>query len=264
MQEKEKHTLWKRKPVIILKSETEIKAMKASGKLASETLDFIAPHVKAGVSTLELDTLCHEFMVSRNAIPAPLNYRGFPKSVCTSINEVVCHGIPKEKDILKDGDIINIDVTTILEGFHGDTSRMFMVGSVSEAAKRLVETTKQCMYAGIDAVKIGNRIGDIGHAIQSLAESKGYSVVREFVGHGIGRIFHEEPQIFHYGKPRQGTRIEAGMVFTIEPMINEGVWRTKMLSDGWTAITADGKLSAQYEHTIAVHHDGNVEILTQS
>ncbi len=249
--------------MIKLKSETEIEAMRPAGKLAAQTLDFINDHIKAGVSTLQLDKLCHEFIISHGAIPAPLNYKGFPKSICTSINHVVCHGIPSEKDVLKDGDIINIDVTTIVDGYHGDTSRMYLVGQVSDQAKRLVETTKKCLQAGIDAVKIGSRVGDIGYAIQSLAESRGYSVVREFVGHGIGRIFHEEPQIFHYGKPRQGTRIEAGMVFTIEPMINEGVWRTKMLSDGWTAITADGKLSAQFEHTIAVHHDGTIEILTK-
>ncbi len=249
--------------MIILKSDAEIDAMRPSGKLAAQTLNMIEEYVKAGITTLELDEICHEFIIKNSAIPAPLNYRGFPKSICTSINHVVCHGIPSAKDKLKDGDIINIDVTTILDGFYGDTSRTFYVGDVSSKAQRLVECTRKCLELGIAAVKVGNRIGDIGHAIQTYAESCGYSVVREFVGHGIGREFHEDPQIMHYGEPGKGTRLQEGMVFTIEPMINEGHWKTKVKKDGWTAVTIDGGLSAQFEHTLAIRKDGSVEILTQ-
>ncbi len=248
--------------MIILKTDKEIDTMKKSGRLASQVLDMISEHIRPGISTLQLDTLCHDFIIRHGAIPAPLNYKGFPKSICTSVNEVVCHGIPEAKKILKEGDIINVDITTILEGYHGDTSRTFLVGKVSKAAQKLVEVTKECLELGISAVKIGNRIGDIGAAIQAHAEKNGYSVVKEFVGHGIGKIFHEDPQIFHYGTKGKGTRLEAGMTFTIEPMINEGNWKTKILRDGWTAITADGKLSAQFEHTLAIRNSGDVEILT--
>ena len=237
--------------MIHLKSEQEIKDMKASCQLAASVLDFIEPHVKAGVSTLELDKLCHDYIIKHDAIPAPLNYKGFPKSICTSVNDVVCHGIPNENDVLKNGDIINIDITTIFKGYHGDTSRTFFVGEVSESAKKLVERTKEAMERGINAVKIGGRIGDIGAAIQSYAESFGYGVVKDFVGHGIGKNFHEQPQIPHYGKAGSGARFKPGMVFTIEPMINEGDWRTDILDDDWTAITIDKSLSAQFEHTIA-------------
>lgn len=250
--------------MIVLKSDTEIDTMKKSCKLAAETLDFIAPYVVPGCSTLELDELCHRFIVESGAIPAPLNYRGFPKSICTSVNEVVCHGIPSPKKVLKEGDIINIDVTTILEGYHGDTSRMYFVGRVAPHAQKLVSVTKECLDLGIEAVRSGARIGDIGHAIQVHAERNGYGVVREFVGHGIGKSFHEDPQIFHYGESGKGMRLCEGMVFTIEPMINEGHWKTKLKRDGWTAVTVDGKLSAQFEHTIAIRSNGEVEILTQS
>jgi len=236
--------------------------MKASGRLAAQVLDMIEPHLKPGISTLEINDLCHDFIIAHEAIPAPLNYRGFPKSVCTSINEVVCHGIPERKQVLKDGDIINVDITTIVHGYHGDTSRTFLVGNVKDHARKLVKVTKECLDLGIAEVAVGKRIGNIGAAIQAHAEKNGYGVVREFVGHGIGKNFHEDPQIFHYGERDKGTRIQEGMVFTIEPMINEGHWKTKVKRDGWTAVTVDGKLSAQFEHTIAVRQDGSVEILT--
>lgn len=248
--------------MIILKSDAEIEAMKASCRLAAQTLVMIEPHVKAGITTLELNDICHEFIVKNGAIPAPLNYKGYPKSVCISINDVVCHGIPSSKVKLKDGDIVNIDVTTIVDGFHGDTSKTFLVGQVSEKASRLVAVTKECMERGINAVRAGGRIGDIGAAIEEHARAHNYQVVREFVGHGIGRTFHEDPQIVHYGQRGTGPRLEAGMVFTIEPMINEGHWKTKIKKDGWTAVTVDGGLSAQFEHTIAIRSDGTVEILT--
>ena len=248
--------------MIFLKSDQEIDAMRASGRLAAQVLTMIEPHVKAGVTTLELNDICHDYIVSRGAIPAPLNYKGFPKSICTSLNEVVCHGIPSSKTKLKDGDIINIDITTIVDGYHGDTSRTFLVGAVSEKARRLVKVTKECLELGINCVRPGARIGDIGAAIQGHAEKHGYSVVRDFVGHGIGKQFHEEPQIMHYGQKGTGSRLESGMVFTIEPMINEGHWRTKVKKDGWTAVTVDGILSAQFEHTLAIRSDGSVEILT--
>ena len=250
--------------MIHLKSEDEILAMKPSCKLAARVLDMIESHVIEGVSTLKLNNLCHEFILDHKAIPAPLNYMGFPKSICTSVNEVVCHGIPKKADILKNGDIINIDITTILDGYHGDTSRTFYVGTPSEEAKKLVEITKQSMHAGIDSVKLGGQIGDIGAAIQGLVEPKGYSVVESFVGHGIGKNFHEDPQIPHKGIRGRGVRFEPGMVFTIEPMINVGVFEVDVLEDKWTAVTRDGKLSAQFEHTLAIHEDGSVEILTVS
>jgi methionyl aminopeptidase len=249
--------------LIELKTDAQIDEMKESCRLAASVLDMIEPQVKAGVSTLEINDICHEYILKHDAIPAPLNYRGFPKSVCTSVNNVICHGIPNKNEVLKDGDIINIDITTILKGWHGDTSRTFFVGEPSEKAKKLVQVTEECMYKGIEAVAIGGRLGDIGHAIQTHAEGNGYSVVKEFVGHGIGQTFHEDPQVMHYGKAGKGERFEEGMVFTIEPMINEGHWKCKIKSDGWTAITVDNSLSAQFEHTLAIRSDGSVDILTK-
>lgn len=248
--------------LIYLKSDQEIDQMKAACQLGADTLDMISEYIKPGISTLELNDICHEFTLKHSATPAPLNYRGFPKSVCTSINDVVCHGIPSAKAKLKDGDIINVDVTPILDGFHGDTSRTFLVGNVSPKAKQLVKVTKECLDLGIDVVKVGGRVGDVGAVISQHAEKYKYAVVREFVGHGIGRNFHEDPQIPHYGKAGTGTRFEPGMVFTIEPMLNEGHWKTKIKKDGWTAVTIDGSLSAQFEHTIAIRQNGNVEVLT--
>lgn len=249
--------------MIHLKSDEEILAMRPSGKLAGEVLAMIEPYVKPGVSTEELNKKCHDFIIDHGAIPAPLNYKGFPKSICSSLNDVVCHGIPSKKDILANGDIINIDITTIVDGYHGDTSRTFFVGDVSPEAQKLVETTEESLRRAISIVKIGARLGDIGHTIQSYVEPLGYSVVRDFVGHGIGKEFHEDPQIMHYGKAGTGKRIQAGMVFTIEPMINEGTMHCEILEDGWTAVTEDGKLSAQFEHTIGVLSTGEVKILTK-
>ncbi len=248
--------------MIYLKTDAEIDQMRPAGALAGELLDMIGAYVKPGITTLELNDIVHEYTKNKGGTSAPLNYRGYPKSCCTSINDVVCHGIPSSKAKLKDGDIINIDVTPIVNGYHGDTSRTFLVGNVSEKASRLVQVTKECLDRGIAVVKEGARVGDIGYAIQSYAESLGYSVVRDFVGHGIGKVFHEDPQIFHYGEQGKGQRLERGMVFTIEPMINEGTFRTKVLKDGWTALTLDGGLSAQFEHTIAIRSDWTVEILT--
>jgi methionyl aminopeptidase len=251
--------------VIVLKSDAEIDAMRAAGQLSAAILDMIGEYVRPGVTTLELNDIVHEFTVKNGGIPAPLNYKGFPKSVCTSVNEVVCHGIPNAKQKLKEGDIINIDVTSIVDGYHGDTSRMYYVGTnIPPVARKLTECARQCLFKGIGVVKDGVRIGDIGAAIQAHAEANGFSVVREFVGHGIGKTFHEDPQIPHYGVAGKGARLQAGMVFTIEPMINEGHWKTKILRDNWTAITIDGGLSAQWEHTIAIKSDGRVVILTES
>ena len=237
-------------------------AMRKAGRLAAETLDFITPSIQPGTTTETLDRLCHDFIVERGAIPAPLNYRGFPKSICTSINHVVCHGIPSERK-LAEGDIINVDVTVILDGWHGDTSRMFYVGKPSVKAQRLVEATHRAMMAGIEAVRPGARLGDIGHAIQAVAEAERFSVVRDFCGHGIGRIFHDAPSVLHFGRPETGPELRAGMFFTIEPMINAGRFEVKVLDDGWTAVTRDRSLSAQFEHTIAVTDDG-FEIFTRS
>lgn len=246
---------------ILIKTPGEIEKMRISGRLAAEVLEMIEPYVKPGVSTDELNDLCHDYIVNeQRAIPAPLNYRGFPKSICTSINHQVCHGIPSAK-ALKNGDIVNIDITVIKDGYHGDTSKMFFVGEVSPHAKRLAKITQEAMYLGIEQVKPGATLGDIGRAIQQHAESNRYSVVREFCGHGIGKRFHEDPQILHYGKPGTGLTIEAGMIFTIEPMINIGKRHVKVLSDGWTAVTKDRSLSAQWEHTILVTDHGH-EILT--
>jgi len=250
--------------LIYLKSDQEIDDMKPAGQLAANLLDMIGDYVKPGVSTLELNDICHEYTISRGAVSAPLNYKGFPKSICTSINDVVCHGIPSAKTKLRDGDIINIDVTPIVNGYHGDCSRTFLVGNVSDKIKRLVKVTKECLDLAIAAVGAGVRIGDIGAVIQAHADKHKLAVVREFVGHGIGRQFHEDPQIPHFGKMGQGPRLEPGMVFTIEPMINEGHWKTKVKKDGWTAVTIDGSWSAQFEHTMAIRSDGRVEILTQS
>ncbi len=236
--------------------------MRNAGKLAAKCLDHITDFIKPGISTGEIDKICHEFQIKNNAIPAPLNYKGFPKSICTSINHVVCHGIPCEKQ-LKDGDIINIDVTPILNGWHGDTSRMFYVGNVKLKAKKLVEVTYEAMMRGIEVVKPGNTTGDIGYAIQSFVEKKNYSVVRDFCGHGLGKVFHDKPSILHFGEPGTGDILQEGMFFTIEPMINIGGFKVKILDDGWTAVSSDRSLSAQFEHTVGVTNDG-YEIFTLS
>jgi methionyl aminopeptidase len=246
-----------------IKNTEEIEKMRIAGRLASEVLDMIGNEVKAGVTTDQLNTICHNFIVNdQDAIPAPLNYRGFPKSVCTSINHVICHGIPSDK-VLKTGDIINIDVTVIKDGFHGDTSRMFYVGEPSIRARRICEISKECMDFGINLVKPGCQLGDIGHVIQQHAEKNGFSVVREYCGHGIGRVFHEDPQVLHYGRPGTGFTVKEGMTFTIEPMINAGKKETRLLGDQWTVVTKDRSLSAQWEHTILVTSNG-YEIMTQS
>ena len=237
--------------------------MRKAGKLAAETLDFITPHVMPGITTNALDKLCHDFIISQNAIPAPLNYRGFPKSICTSVNHVICHGIPNEK-ILQNGDIINIDVTVILDGWYGDTSRMYHVGDVGIKAKRLCQATYDAMMIGIEQVKPGAFFGDIGHAIQQYISKYKYSIVEDYTGHGIGRVFHDEPAVLHYGKQGSGAMIEEGMFFTIEPMINAGSKHTLLSKlDGWTVTTRDKELSAQFEHTIGVTKNG-FEIFTLS
>ncbi len=247
---------------VIIKNIDEIEKMRVAGKLAAQVLEMIEDHVNPGITTDELDKICHEYIVNvQNAIPAPLNYKGFPKSICTSVNHVVCHGIPGEKR-LKDGDIINIDITVIKDEFHGDTSKMFFVGSPSIKSKRLVDTTYDCLKLGISMVQPGMRLGDIGHAIQKLAENSNYSVVREYCGHGIGRGFHEDPQILHYGEPGTGIELVEGMTFTIEPMINAGNRQVKLLPDNWTVVTRDRSLSAQWEHTLVVTNNG-VEVLTR-
>lgn len=247
---------------VTIKNPEEIEKMRIAGRLASEVLLMIEPHVKAGITTEELDEICHNYIVNtQKAIPAPLNYRGFPKSICTSVNHVVCHGIPGNKK-LKNGDIINIDVTVIKDDFHGDTSKMFLIGNPSILAKRLVETTYECMRIGVEMVKPGVKLGDIGHAIQQHAEANNYSVVREYCGHGIGREFHEDPQILHYGDKGTGMVLEEGMTFTVEPMINAGKRHVKLLKDEWTVVTKDRSLSAQWEHTILVTK-GGFEVLTR-
>ncbi|MFY9179855.1 MAG: type I methionyl aminopeptidase [Venatoribacter sp.] len=248
---------------VTIKTADEIEKMRVAGRLAAEVLEMIAPYVKPGVSTGELDRICHEYIVNQQqAIPAPLNYHGFPKSICTSINHVICHGIPSDDKLLKKGDIINLDITVIKDGYHGDTSAMFLVGEVSPALQRLVKITQECLYLGIEMVKPGTRLGDIGHAIQTYAESNHYSVVREYCGHGIGKGFHEEPQVLHYGRPGTGLELKEGMIFTIEPMINLGTRFNRQLNDGWTVVTKDHKPSAQWEHTILVTADGH-EVLTR-
>ena len=255
-------------PKIQLKTETDIEMMRIAGRLASEVLDYITPFVKPGVTTGELDRLCHEYMVNvQGTIPAPLNYappgyRPFPKSVCTSVNHQVCHGIPGDR-VLKNGDVLNIDVTVIKDGYHGDTSRMFPVGETSIQAKRLSEVTFECMWLGIREVRPGAHLGDIGHVIQKHAEKSGFSVVREFCGHGIGKRFHEDPQVLHYGRPGTLEQLVPGMIFTIEPMINAGRREIREMADGWTIVTKDHSLSAQWEHTVLVTEDG-YEVLTTS
>ena len=247
---------------MIIKTKREVEKIRIAGKLASQVLDMITPYVVSGANTLELNDICHDFILNRqNAIPATLGYRGFPKSICTSVNQVICHGIPNEKKILRNGDILNIDVTVIKNGWFGDTSRMFFVGEPAPHAKRIVEVTRECLYKGIEVVKPGAHLGDIGYAIQKHAEDNYYSVVREYCGHGIGASFHEEPQILHYGNKGVGAEIVEGMTFTIEPMLNAGKATTKLKSDGWTVETKDGRLSAQWEHTIAVTKN-SCEILT--
>ena len=248
---------------VTINTAEDIAKMRVAGRLAAEVLEMIGDYVKPGVSTGELDRICHDHIVNeQKAIPAPLNYNGFPKSICTSVNQVICHGIPSDDKILKKGDIINIDVTVIKDGYHGDTSKMFMVGEVQPALDRLIRVTQESLYLAIDMVKPGVQLGDIGHAIQTYAESNHYSVVREYCGHGIGKVFHEDPQILHYGKPGTGMAIQEGMIFTIEPMINLGSRHNKLLKDGWTVVTKDRKASAQWEHTLLVTADG-VEVLTK-
>ncbi|NWG39835.1 MAG: type I methionyl aminopeptidase [Hydrogenophilaceae bacterium] len=253
---------------VTLKTPEEIEKMRVAGRLASEVLDYITPHVKPGVTTGELDRLCHDFMVNvQGTIPAPLNYTPpghvpYPKSICTSVNHQVCHGVPGDR-VLKNGDIVNLDITVIKDGWHGDTSRMFTVGEASIQAKRLIQVTYESMWVGIDRVKPGATLGDIGSAIQKYAEDHGYSVVREFCGHGIGSKFHEDPQVLHYGKPGTGMKLQPGMTFTIEPMINAGKKDIRQLADGWTIVTKDHSLSAQWEHTVLVT-DSGYEVLTLS
>jgi methionyl aminopeptidase len=246
---------------VTIKTANEIEKMRIAGRLAGEVLQMIRPHVKAGITTNELDQLCHDYIVNvQQAVPAPLNYRGFPKSICTSVNHVVCHGIPGEK-VLKKGDAVNLDITVIKDGFHGDTSKMFFAGEPTVAAARLARISHECMKVGIELVKPGIRLGDIGYAIQQHAESQHCSIVREYCGHGIGREFHEDPQVLHYGKPGTGLTLEPGMTFTIEPMVNAGKRYTKLLPDGWTVVTKDHSLSTQWEHTILVTDSGH-EVLT--
>lgn len=253
---------------VSIKNEIDIQKMRIAGRLASEVLDYITPYVKPGVTTEELDRLCHDYMVNvQKSIPAPLNYappghRPYPKSICTSVNHQICHGVPGPK-VLKNGDIVNLDITVIKDGYHGDTSRMFCVGEPSIQAKRLCDITYECMWLGIAKVKPGATLGDIGHAIQVHAEKHGFSIVREFCGHGIGTKFHEDPQVLHYGRPGMGLKLQAGMIFTIEPMVNAGKRDIKQLGDGWTIVTKDHSLSAQWEHTVLVTESG-YEVLTVS
>lgn len=246
---------------VSIKTPQDIEKMRIAGRLAAEVLEMLDEHVQVGVTTETLNQICHDYIVNvQKAIPAPLNYNGFPKSICTSVNHVVCHGIPNDKP-LKDGDIINIDITVIKDGYYGDTSKMYLVGNAPEWAQRLCRVTQECLYKAIELVRPGTRLGDIGAVIQQHAEKNGYSVVRDFCGHGIGTVFHEEPQVLHYGKAGTGLELKEGMTFTIEPMINLGRHETRILGDGWTAITKDRKLSAQWEHTLAVTADG-YEIFT--
>ncbi len=246
---------------ITIKTADEIDKMRVAGRLAAEVLEMVAPYVLPGVTTEELDQICHRHIVEvQQAIPAPLNYHGFPKSICTSVNHVVCHGIPGDRR-LKNGDIVNVDITVIKDGFHGDTSQMFVVGETSLKARRLVDTAYECLLVGMALVKPGARLGDIGAAIQTLAESRNFSVVREYCGHGIGRTFHEEPQVLHYGTAGTGVELQAGMTFTIEPMVNAGKRHVKLLGDNWTVVTKDRGLSAQWEHTVLVTDSGH-EVLT--
>ena len=246
---------------ISIKSPAEQEKMRVAGRLAAEVLDMIGDHVKPGVTTEELDKLCYDHITQiQKSIPANVNYRGFPKTICSSVNHVVCHGIPNDK-VLKSGDILNIDVTVIRDGYHGDTSRMYYVGKPALPAQRLAETCWEAMWRGIERVKPGARLGDIGHAIQTFVEDKNFSVVREYCGHGIGKVYHEDPQVLHYGEPDTGDELRAGMTFTIEPMVNAGKRHVRLLGDGWTVVTKDHSLSAQWEHTVLVTEKG-VEVLT--
>ena len=247
---------------ITLHSAEDFAGMRRAGQLAAETLDLITPHVRPGVTTAELDRICHEHILSQGAVPAPLGYRGYPKSICTSINHVVCHGIPGER-VLMDGDVINIDVTVILDGWHGDTSRMYVAGTASTKARLLLDVTYESLIRGIEVVKPGAALGDIGHAIQSYVERNRFAVVRDFCGHGIGRRFHEPPNVLHFGRPGEGPKLRPGMFFTIEPMVNAGRPEVKILDDGWTAVTRDRSLSAQFEHMVGVTETG-VEVFTYS
>ncbi|MCI0436219.1 MAG: type I methionyl aminopeptidase [Gemmatimonadetes bacterium] len=246
----------------VIKTREQIEGIREAGRVTARILDLLEDRIRPGITTEQINSWVHEETLAAGGIPAPLNYRGFPKSVCTSANQVVCHGIPREDEVLREGDIINVDVTTILNGCYGDASRMYLIGEVSAEAQKLVRVTRECLERGIAAVKPGGHAGDIGHAIQTHAEANGFSVVRDFVGHGTGIQFHEDPQILHYGEPHTGHPLLPGMVFTIEPMINAGDWRVRILDDGWTAITVDGSLSAQFEHTLAVTETG-ADILTQ-
>ena len=263
---KKKPSAARRENVSRLLASEQVEGMRAAGRLAAEILDAVAEVVRPGVSTLEIDRRVDELTRARGAISAPFGYRGhgappFPGHCCTSVNDVVCHGIPSASHVLREGDIVNVDVTPVLDGWHGDSSRTFLVGEPSPKARRLVADTRRALWLGIGAVRPGARTGDIGHAIQRFAEAQGYQVVREFTGHGIGRIFHTAPSILHYGKPGTGEPLLPGMTFTIEPMVNLGHWKTQILEDGWTAVTVDGSLSAQFEHTVLVTEDG-VEVLT--
>ncbi len=247
---------------IVIHTAQDFEGMRKAGRLASKTLDYITPFVKAGISTGELDKLCHDFIIANGAVPAPLGYRGFPKSICTSVNHVVCHGIPGDKKLIE-GDIMNLDVTVIVDGWHGDTSRMFAIGKVGVRAEKLINVTFEAMMRGIEVVKPGATLGDVGYAIQSFVERNGFSVVRDFCGHGVGKIFHMLPSVLHYGKPGTGVELKEGMFFTIEPMVNAGKYPVKVLDDGWTAVTRDRSLSAQFEHSLGVTAKG-YEIFTLS
>ena len=248
---------------INLKTNDQIAQMRVAGKLAAEVLEMITPCVVPGISTGELDRICHDYIVdTQKSIPANVGYNGFEKTICSSVNQVICHGIPSENRILKDGDILNIDVTVIRDGWHGDTSKMFLVGKTQPHNERLVKVTQECLYKAIEVVKPGAYLGDIGAVIQEHALKNHYSVVEDYCGHGIGQVYHEDPQVLHYGKKATGLRLEEGLTFTIEPMINQGTKYTKILSDGWTVETKDGRNSAQWEHTLAVTSNG-VEVLTQ-
>ena len=247
---------------ITIHSPEDFAGMRVAGRLAAETLDMIAPHVRPGVTTAALDTLCHDFIRAHGAVPAPLNYRGFPKSICTSINHVVCHGIPGDRRLVE-GDVLNIDVTVVLGGWHGDSSRMYAAGRPSTKAHKLIDVTYEALMRGVAAVRPGATLGDLGHAIQAYVEANRFSVVRDFCGHGIGRRFHEAPNILHFGRPGEGPALRPGMFFTIEPMVNAGRPEVKVLDDGWTAVTRDRSLSAQFEHMVGVTEDG-CEVFTIS
>lgn len=247
---------------VTIKTPAEQAQMREAGRLAAEVLDMIGPHIVPGVTTDDLNTICHDYIVNvQRAVPAPLNYRGFPKSICTSVNHVVCHGIPSGDKRLKQGDIINVDITVIKDGFHGDSSRMFYVGKPTVLGERVVRASHDALWKGIAQARPGNRLGDIGHAIQTFVEAQDLSVVREYCGHGIGRVFHEDPQVLHYGDPRTGAELRPGQTFTIEPMVNAGKRHVRLLSDGWTVVTRDHSLSAQWEHTILITDNG-CEVLT--